>query len=699
MNETHLRMGHSARETIVSSKNDQYLSQVTNHLTKGQSRALAAEATTKAPKITQTMPSIFSQEANNRKKATASMKSVTNSKKKTKAPTETKTKSVLGMKFAEKSFIEGMFHEETPRKMNTTNDEGLIYEVSASLTTRREGIVSLADAVDLISFVTCVNPSMIKITFKNTLSKNEALESMFPLGAILAVKADIFGHCMENSILSNSSVIGFNQDLYRLVSNEGDGYLIISTLSQDSLKTVSITGTRATFFDMFDQGNIQFRAIDDQSRRQLLERVHQYDQKLEFFQKALIVALKMRIIERNGIKSGNFNFGWWGFEFNVILAIENKLTLDAETYISQPLVKKRSPIKSLLSELLGPPPLKILSMAQKAGVFDRIGKLPDLKLGVYLELVTYLDFETSIVYPIGPAVNTTATLGKKEVSVDVVFKPFNLQAYMKADVVKDDKANFGSNVYFKYGDDVEARFKLLWTFQPQVVLYLTDYCSAGYGYPFGPELALKGKMEGIFTPVKQDTGGPKLIGSCDTCHKIQGTVDAVVQSPFFALVLKDYVKETIKSEGWTDRISLLKMCYIGTSCCSGSSDPCCGNPVDPCCSGNPDPSVQCCLNSDCEDEKGFICKDKQCICDHECCDDEGCGDASLYRCVENSCRSKVCNITSGMVQCCVDNDCTSGRVCQDNICISKGNPRFTLSWYGDGKSARHYAVAVAVTEL
>jgi hypothetical protein len=250
-----------------------------------------------------------------------------------------------------------------------------------------------------------------------------------------------------------------------------------------------------------------------------------------------------------------------------------------------------------------------------------------------------------------------------------------------------------------------------------------------------------------------------------------------VQSPFFAFVFKDYLNKTIKSPGWTERRSLLRMCFIGTSCCSESSEPCCGNLVDPCCGGNPDPSVQCCLNShcqedmgficdnnqcicnheccsdeacgdaslsrcienicrtrecnatsgnvsccggdpmvqccltsDCEDKKGFICKDNQCICDQECCSDENCGDASLYSCVENICRSRECNITSGIVQCCVDitsgivqccvditsgivqccvdADCISGRVCQDNMCISKGNPRFTLSWYGDGKSER-----------
>jgi hypothetical protein len=123
-----------------------------------------------------------------------------------------------------------------------------------------------------------------------------------------------------------------------------------------------------------------------------------------------------------------------------------------------------------------------------------------------LELITFLNIESSLVYPIGPAISTTATLGKKEVSVDAVFKPLKLQASIQAAVVKDNKPEFGANMKFNYGNETEVRFKLFWTFQPQVVLYLTDYCLAGYGYPFGPELALKAKMDGIFTPVQQEIG-------------------------------------------------------------------------------------------------------------------------------------------------------------------------------------------------
>ena len=36
------------------------------------------------------------------------------------------------------------------------------------------------------------------------------------------------------------------------------------------------------------------------------------------------------------------------------------------------------------------------------------------------------------------------------------------------------------------------------------------------------------------------------------------------------------------------------------------------------------------------------------------------------------------------IECCTDQDCQSSSfVCEETKCINKGNPRFTLSWFGD----------------
>lgn len=48
-----------------------------------------------------------------------------------------------------------------------------------------------------------------------------------------------------------------------------------------------------------------------------------------------------------------------------------------------------------------------------------------------------------------------------------------------------------------------------------------------------------------------------------------------------------------------------------------------------------------------------------------------------------------CDLTQFGVECCAVSDCGSSSseiVCTSNKCIAKGNPRFTLSWFGDGTS-------------
>ena len=86
----------------------------------------------------------------------------------------------------------------------------------------------------------------------------------------------------------------------------------------------------------------------------------------------------------------------------------------------------------------------------------------------------------------------------------------------------------------------------------------------------------------------------------------------------------------------------------------------------------------------------------------ECCTDADCGNATLYACVDNTCLLRECsldtdddgsttnnnntlvNATTFTVECCVDADCGAANlICKENTCINTGNPRFTLSWFGN----------------
>ena len=84
----------------------------------------------------------------------------------------------------------------------------------------------------------------------------------------------------------------------------------------------------------------------------------------------------------------------------------------------------------------------------------------------------------------------------------------------------------------------------------------------------------------------------------------------------------------------------------------------------------------------------------QCVCAVECCSDEDCGDPSRYKCtLSHACTLLECNTTH--VECCTNHDCPSAAsttanshdvvICESNVCIRDGNPRFTLVWYGDGE--------------
>jgi hypothetical protein len=118
-------------------------------------------------------------------------------------------------------------------------------------------------------------------------------------------------------------------------------------------------------------------------------------------------------------------------------------------------------------------------------------------------------------------------------------------------------------------------------------------------------------------------------------------------------------------------------------------------PDIPCSMGQP--GVGCCDASDCGDTTFFTCEAEQCVplsCSTkqtgvECCEDAECGDTDSFRCEANSCVLRDCDTSLQDVECCDDDDCSSrgsGSIsCVSNVCINQGDPRFTLTWFGDGK--------------
>jgi hypothetical protein len=67
----------------------------------------------------------------------------------------------------------------------------------------------------------------------------------------------------------------------------------------------------------------------------------------------------------------------------------------------------------------------------------------------------------------------------------------------------------------------------------------------------------------------------------------------------------------------------------------------------------------------------------------QCCADTDCGDSGRFTCDAPLCVEINCDINADETQCCDNADCEGEYTCVSNTCIIRGNPRFTLTWFGD----------------
>ncbi|KAI2494944.1 hypothetical protein MHU86_19589 [Fragilaria crotonensis] len=127
-------------------------------------------------------------------------------------------------------------------------------------------------------------------------------------------------------------------------------------------------------------------------------------------------------------------------------------------------------------------------------------------------------------------------------------------------------------------------------------------------------------------------------------------------------------------------LELLK-CNGGTRCSDGScssNGKCCQGVENEC----PDGSA-CCHDKDCGDINIFKCLDNQCVGGNysECDVDADCINPTKFRCENHQCILRNCD--PQVVECCRDSDCDSTKRCISYFCVKKGNPSFSLQWFGD----------------
>ena len=346
--------------------------------------------------------------------------------------------------FVARAIIPGLQHEETDGVEIVTSDEGVAYEVNANLTTRKSGIISLAEVQGFVKSVVCdsskAHPTSIAIEFRHgalvSQLEPQDIKSMFPKGAILVINKDIFGTCFENT-LPNGEAVGDvfpNEELYRRMVDTGDGYLIVDSVSSTA-SSIVVTGARAYFFSVFEEGHFTIREIEDPdpSRRELISlQVTKTWNPVKF----MVLKAVGTVTPQCSMKLVESDFGWWGFEMLVKLSLELSFEFNFDPTLEVGLSKAIPLMKTtLISEGISPPPVKILNLLRKAGLLNKFKKFPDLKLGLYIELVLLLElFEALLVNDFGPYLDANFTFGRKEVDVSFVFKPLSGAIDVDADM-------------------------------------------------------------------------------------------------------------------------------------------------------------------------------------------------------------------------------------------------------------------------
>jgi hypothetical protein len=261
----------------------------------------------------------------------------------------------------------------------------------------------------------------------------------------------------------------------------------------------------------------------------------------------------------------------------------------------------------------------------------------------------------------------------------------------------------------------------------------SGFAEAAVGLYSGIELKGKADLINTLPPLEKSSAPlPKQIG-CNECHKAEFDGSFLARDPF--LLWKHFLAKVPKEEplGKLDlSMELLKLCFLDDPEVRSCIDRCCDKDTEctpsadgmsgtcgPC-----DASLgQCCGDSDCTTEEkciagacskfctpnipsGYCCSNEDCtpqtpLCGGtdghtcitcsldtaECCRDSDCGDLTTFSCTDRYCMTRACDKNNE--RCCDDSDCREreGAICQSRTCVLPGNPRFTLRWYGEGKSA------------
>ena len=408
------------------------------------------------------------------------------------------------------------------------NEEGpMMFEVTGNFTTAKDGIVSLADAQPpgLIAAVECSSSLdddsttnadeeeilMARIRFGADVPPEVDVPSLFPIGAVLFVKASVFGPCDRVPLPDDDDGGGpINVQAFREVaSSGGDGYIIIESVSLerqggDADAVVVVTGQRGFFYSLFEDSQLFAKAVltsegGGNERRLAHECItDSFSHSEDLIPHKLIMGVATGTVTiRSCIKDISLDLDLLrGFVLKVQLLndyeLEGNLNFFFEIGSQDGFpIKKFDP---LISVPIGPPFLQIAYALHR--VLKRIKKgdkdaenLPEIKVGFYFELVPQLKV-TRAVYTqkFGPSANFVYGY-RQTLNATASFNPITRIPILTAEEIEGDTTTEPKmTIDFEPVQPGTFEFNFYVGLRGQVYLYFTELVRMGRIQDIGVEV-------------------------------------------------------------------------------------------------------------------------------------------------------------------------------------------------------------------
>lgn len=557
--------------------------------------------------------------------------------------------------FVDMSVKPGMVTRTISEPVTVTDEESdQLVQVSGRATTREGGLVFLADVIDQIASVECRDDDTVVVQFVDDLLSSD-IERMFPEDSLLVVREQDFGACFAGQAASP-------------LEFDADGFLEVESVSLVDSKTVSVAGTQASVFSMFEDASVTIanveEAVTEGTEGSLQGNAKVATKQATPFTKtftkdlisdpSLSATVSGSLTSRSDITVVNSDFGIWGFDFTFRLVEDVDITADFVSTFQASASPSPYSKEILEPTRLGPPLKSLAKLLRKVGLIDEnLENIADIRLGLFLEMNFKLEVkELSLVQQLGPFVDFDYKSGRTVTEINLFLKwnEIPIARGFNTNVIEDVSSSTTFDMGFNglgEGENTEIKVDIEALFIPQVSLYLTKYAFAGLTLPFGFQLT--GDSPELRVPKSSAAPPPVLLGECEECHRFESDLDSKIDPPRFVgkidveFSIFDVDIEEDRPLVSADSLSATVITYCGFA----DEDLTCN---EMCCDAKPDGSCH---------PDGTTC----CYAEDECCIDSDCD-------VDETCNEGICEgCTLVENECCADTDCSGLKTCQANVCV------------------------------